>query len=35
LLAIFDLLLVRAQARVVRRDLARKLTEPDSPNDED
>ena len=35
LLAIFDLLLVRAQARAERRDLARKLTEPDSPNNED
>jgi hypothetical protein len=35
LLAIFDLLLVRAQSRNERRDLARKLAEPDSPNDED
>ena len=35
LLAIFDLLLVRAQARTERRELAHKLTEADSPNDED
>ncbi len=35
LLAIFDLLVVRTQARMERRGLARKLTEADSPNDAD
>jgi|SRR5262249_32032842 len=35
LLAIFDLLLVRAQGRDQRRALAKKLTRPDSPNDAD
>ena len=35
LLAIFDLLVVRTQARMKRRGLARKLTEADLPNDAD
>ena len=35
LLTMFDLLLVRADARAQRRDLARKLAEADSPNDAD
>ncbi len=35
LLAVFDLLLVRARARAKRRNLAQRLVEPESPNDED
>ena len=35
LLAIFDLLMVRAEARATRRELAKKLTKANSPNDAD
>jgi hypothetical protein len=35
LLAIFDLLLVRAQARKQRRDLKENLTQPDMSDDAD
>jgi hypothetical protein len=35
LLAIFDLLIVRTQARMERRSLARKLTDANTPNDAD
>ncbi|HEY2712365.1 MAG TPA: hypothetical protein VGI60_07610 [Chthoniobacterales bacterium] len=35
LLAIFDLLVVRTQARMERQGLAHKLTETESPNDAD
>ena len=35
LLAIFDLLMVRAQARAQRRELAQKLKEADKPDDAD